>query len=495
MIGTGTFGDVYKGTYKVQGELKEVAIKIYKRKDSNEKDFKRETSALIFTNHDNIIRFYGIWEIDAETSEWSIVMEYANLGNLDEHIKNLTFSQASKVCLDMYHGLQFMHRMGYIHRDLKPANILLFGDLKILNSVRAKLADFGLSRKLTPRTKMTAGCGTYYYMAPEVAKNGGDYDYKVDVYSSTIITFEVFTNLPIPFPDRDSSLKLEAVTMSNKPQIPSYIPKKLKTLIEKGWSKKPQARLAKVDDFIKVIENLTMEDFQIAMQNQAERIGEDILSESMANQWNQDLEEGNSRELRTKMVDDIKKNYGPVAKFLPRVLTAIQNVPKHPFMDVDKTPGSIRSQKIERIYTWNNFMKVVGNTYVEESGFLGLQLSMLEIDVGMDVLVVGASGYIESLVSQLVGPQGKVTVVDTSESRIDTFSTMLIQIAPQQQQNITYRHVDNYETYAMQDLAVYFVFFPPLFKLELKLLGTSTALHICSCSFNKLGKNCISSIR
>ena len=447
MIGTGTFGDVYKGTYKVQGELKEVAIKIYKRKDSNEKDFKRETSALSFINHENIIRFYGIWEI--RNSEWSIVMEYANLGNLDEHLKKLAFSQASKVCLDMYHGLQFMHRMGYIHRDLKPANILLFGDLKILNSVRAKLADFGLSRKLTPRTKMTAGCGTYYYMAPEVAKNGGDYDYKVDVYSSTIITFEVFTNLPIPFPDRDSSLKLEAVTMSNKPQIPSYIPKKLKTLIEKGWSKKPQARLAKVDDFIKVIENLTMEDFQIAMQNQAERIGEDILSESMANQWNQDLEEGNSRELRTKMVDDIKKNYGPVAKFLPRVLTAIQNVPKHPFMDVDKTPGSIRSQKIERIYTWNKSMNIVENSSVGPSWYLGLKLSMMKIDIGMDVLVIGAFGYIESLVSQLVGPQGKVTVVDDSKPRIATFRNLMRKIGPER--NIEYHHVNNCKVKGIQN--------------------------------------------
>ena len=53
--------------------------------------------------------------------------------------------------------------------------------------------------------------------------------------------------------------------------------------------------------------------------------------------------------------------------------------------------------------------------------------------------------------------------------------------AKQQQQNIDYYHVDNYETDAMLDLKVYFVFSPLFFKLQLKLLGTSTALHICSC--------------
>ena len=149
------------------------------------------------------------------------------------------------------------------------------------------------------------------------------------------------------------------------------------------------------------------------------------------------MEEGNSRELRIKMVDDIKKNYDKAAKILPHVLTALQNVPKHTFMDADRTPGSSRSQKIEKIYAWDNCMNVVGNSFIGQSGFLGLKLSMLKIDVGMDVLVIGAFGYNESLVSQLVGPQGKVTVVDYSKPRIDELRTLMRRILPHQ--NITYQ--------------------------------------------------------
>ena len=67
---------------------------------------------------------------------------------------------------------------------------------------------------------------------------------------------------------------------------------------------------------------------------------------------------------------------------------------------------------------------------------------MLNIDVGLDVLLIGACGYAESLVSQLVGPRGKVTVVDTLKPHIDMFRTLMRQIVPHR--NITYRHVDNY---------------------------------------------------
>ena len=128
---------MYKGTYFDQREYKDVAIKcLQKVSISNDKEFKRETSALSCLRHDNIIRFYGICEINPK--EWSIVMELANLGSLLECYQDLTPSQASKVCLDLFQGLQFMHNRGYIHRDMKLENILLVGDN--LNAFMAKIA-------------------------------------------------------------------------------------------------------------------------------------------------------------------------------------------------------------------------------------------------------------------------------------------------------------------------------------------------------------------
>ena len=62
---------------------------------------------------------------------------------------------------------------------------------------------------------------------------------------------------------------------------------------------------------------------QINTQNQAQSIRKEIFSGAIvfAFQWDPDLEEGNSRQLRTKMLDDIKKNYSQAAQILPIVLT------------------------------------------------------------------------------------------------------------------------------------------------------------------------------
>ena len=60
-------------------------------------------------------------------------------------------------------GIHYLHANWVLHRDLKPANILVdqLGTLK--------LADFGLSKALTPGTNFCATCvGSPLYMAPEV---------------------------------------------------------------------------------------------------------------------------------------------------------------------------------------------------------------------------------------------------------------------------------------------------------------------------------------
>ena len=325
-------------------------------KDISEEEakvFKREVSALSCLNHPKIIRFYGICETNPRTSEWGIVMELSKLGTLKKHIHDLTQSQASKACLDMFQGLQYLHTKGYIHRDMKLENILLVGDFN--SGFIAKIADFGLSRQIAPNMSWV---GTWMYMAPEMVQPPYQYDNKVDVYSSSIIVFEVFTKDRFPFPVNPNPMKLiQTVELSNKPEIPTYFPRTLQTLIPKGWSRQPQER-PKVEEFIKAFEEL-VETFSIVgdlpemtvkinKQKQAQNIGKDIFSATtvFAFQWAQDLEEGNSRELRTKMVEDTMKNYDQATKILPHVFTALQNVPKHKFMDANRTPGSSRSEKI-----------------------------------------------------------------------------------------------------------------------------------------------------
>ena len=55
-----------------------------------------------------------------------------------------------------------------MHRDLKPENLLIVSFSKDINTVRAKLSDFGTSRFVNQTMKMTNKIGTPAFMAPEV---------------------------------------------------------------------------------------------------------------------------------------------------------------------------------------------------------------------------------------------------------------------------------------------------------------------------------------
>ena len=55
-------------------------------------------------------------------------------------------------------GVKHVHKQGLIHRDLKPMNCF------IDEAGNVKIGDFGLSRRTSDQTSMTALIGTIQYM-------------------------------------------------------------------------------------------------------------------------------------------------------------------------------------------------------------------------------------------------------------------------------------------------------------------------------------------
>jgi serine/threonine protein kinase len=159
-----------------------------------------------------------------------------------------------------------------IHRDLKSLNLLVDADWNV------KVSDFGLSRfkALTSSGLMTAQCGTFHWMAPEVIA-GHKYTEKADVYSFGIDMWELLTRA-IPFTGLQpmqvkcvvtstfhidsrlvavfvrsfSQVAMAVLTRGLRPAIPPDCPRDYALLMEACWQTEPELR----PTFIEITERL-----------------------------------------------------------------------------------------------------------------------------------------------------------------------------------------------------------------------------------------------
>jgi eukaryotic-like serine/threonine-protein kinase len=118
-----------------------------------------------------------IFDVVTDGDEHWLVLEYLPSRGLDE-LGKLPPDQVARIGGQIASALQAVHAAGIIHRDLKPANILVTAD------GTAKLADFGISRRLWAEATLTdsSTVGTPAHLAPEVA-NGNDPTTASDVFS------------------------------------------------------------------------------------------------------------------------------------------------------------------------------------------------------------------------------------------------------------------------------------------------------------------------
>ena len=91
-------------------------------------------------DHPNIIKIFEIFEDD---TEYYIVMEYCQGGELYEKIKSKTIfteSESVQIFRQLVSVLSFLHTKQIAHRDVKPENIMLE---ERASQVSLRLCDFG----------------------------------------------------------------------------------------------------------------------------------------------------------------------------------------------------------------------------------------------------------------------------------------------------------------------------------------------------------------
>uniref|UniRef100_A0AAY4BGZ6 non-specific serine/threonine protein kinase n=1 Tax=Denticeps clupeoides TaxID=299321 RepID=A0AAY4BGZ6_9TELE len=170
-VGTGTYGDVFKGRNIKSAEI--TAIKIVKLDPGDDiTSIQQEITMMKECKHKNIVAYFGSYH--RNTKLW-ICMEYCGGGSLQ----------------DIYHvtGPLKEKQIAYVCREtLQGANILITdrGDVK--------LADFGVAAEISASVaKRKSFIGTPYWMAPEVAaveKKGG-YNHLCDIWAVGITAIEL----------------------------------------------------------------------------------------------------------------------------------------------------------------------------------------------------------------------------------------------------------------------------------------------------------------
>lgn len=244
LIGQGGMGVVYKATETLAGREREIALKLI-RSDRllNQAAIDKLISEGALTQdirHPNVVAVYNVGEADGQPF---VAMEYVDGVSLREwHQRQYAARQeipignVAGIVNAILDGLEAAHALNIIHRDLKPENIVLTGEPGP-DGASLKILDFGIAR--APGTVVTTGgsAGTPEYMAPEQITNPDGVTPAADLYSVSIIFYEMLMDALPKGPWQAPS--------AGRPDVPTAID----AVIQKGLSTRAASRQQSVAQY------------------------------------------------------------------------------------------------------------------------------------------------------------------------------------------------------------------------------------------------------
>jgi serine/threonine protein kinase len=133
-------------------------------------------------------------------------------------------------------AIEYIHSLDVIYRDLKPENILIEIDGHI------RLADFGLAKEnIGEKDFARSFCGSPAYLPPEMLHSAKGVTKSADVYQIGAVLYEFLVGFPPYYTENIKDLYQSI--RSARLQVPKYISKEAKDLLNQLLNKKPEKRI------------------------------------------------------------------------------------------------------------------------------------------------------------------------------------------------------------------------------------------------------------
>lgn len=214
----------------------------------------REAHAAARLGHPALVRVFDFgW---TNRGDPFLVMELVQGETLSALLKResrINAIRAVQMILPIADGLRVAHDKQIIHRDIKPDNIFLATDA--LGRTQPKLLDFGIAKveqsahdgKLT---QVGAVLGSPEYMSPEQALGADDMDERTDVWSLSVVLYELVTGT-VPFSKANYNALMQTIIHDEPTPMPEHAAgdTSLWLVVERGLAKDREQRWANMTEF------------------------------------------------------------------------------------------------------------------------------------------------------------------------------------------------------------------------------------------------------
>ena len=215
VVGSGTFGVVYKGRNK--DTLDVVAIK----KVLQDKKYKnREFEILKQLHHVNVLKMKeAFFTQDGQQEFLNVIMDYFP-DTVYSVIKNYNRKRVMPDPLlkiyayQLFRSLLYLNKISICHRDIKPHNILI--DQR---SNQLVMCDFGSAKKLVKGEPNIAYICSRCYRAPELIFGATDYTTQIDMWSAGCVLVEMIICEPLFIASNNIDQLVEIIRVLGTPTV------------------------------------------------------------------------------------------------------------------------------------------------------------------------------------------------------------------------------------------------------------------------------------